>query len=531
MEERKLSPREKAAISVAEKMGISPAEADRIMTAAKRKYGIRYVDFDKHDFHNVPDCDKALKVKQIALDKEKRENLKEMRAACATLAMEKCGMSEEEAQQAFLDAKANYGLNAEQYLKYEFCCLTPEERENVLEEIKLTKENNKLRVEKFREQCITLAMEKMGWSREEAEKDLDETRKRLGCGYIDYRRYHLFSYPKDELPSRYLEIIGSRENRKSRDDGMKEKFFAEIMEKTGWTEAELEEKVEAAYENCQASWKDYYTFRFWEIPEEEQLTYFTQHYSLALADKYDTNDFHRDILLNKELSCYQFSEFFRRPWCINRDINREEFAEKFHGEKKLVYKPLDGNGGIGIIVFDNNDHTYDEIMKLPRGVVEGFVVQHPEMNKLTPNSVNTLRIVGVHTDEFSKIAYAALRCGSGKSVVDNFTDGGMVAGIDLATGTVVTNCVTITAEIRENHPETGTAFKGFVIPYFKEALELVEAASKKITGYLGWDVAISENGPVLIEANIMPGNRILQMPYVEDRKGMRHIMAEFLEDK
>ena len=34
MEEKKLSPREKAAISVAEKMGISPVEADRIMTAA-----------------------------------------------------------------------------------------------------------------------------------------------------------------------------------------------------------------------------------------------------------------------------------------------------------------------------------------------------------------------------------------------------------------------------------------------------------------------------------------------------------------
>lgn len=528
-EQKQLSPRERAAISVAKKMGTTQEVADRMMTAAKRKYGIRYVDYDKYDFHLVPEYARDLKIKQIALDKEKRENIKEQRLACVTLAVEKCGMDEETAEKAFADAKAQYGITAAVYLKWEFCCVPDEEKENVLAKIREEKENNKLRVQKFREQCIALAMEKMGWNREEAEADLDETRKRLGCGYIDYRRYHLFGLPKEEQPGRYLEILSSRDNRRNRDDGMKERFYAEIMEKTGWTEEELERQVNAAYENCGASLKDYYTFRFWEISEEEQLTYFTQHYSLGLAAKYDTNDFHRDILLNKELSCYEFSEFFRRPWCINRNISAEEFCQKFHGHKKVVYKPLDGNGGIGIRVMTIEDNTYTELMKLPRGVVEAFVVQHPEMNRLTPNSVNTLRIVGIHTEEFSRIAYAALRCGSGKSVVDNFTDGGMVAGIDLATGTVVTNGVTITGDIREAHPETEAIFKGFVIPCFEEALELVRGASKKITGYVGWDVAISENGPVLIEANIMPGNRILQMPYVEERKGMRHIMAPYAD--
>ena len=46
--------------------------------------------------------------------------------------------------------------------------------------------------------------------------------------------------------------------------------------------------------------------------------------------------------------------------------------------------------------------------------------------------------------------------------------------------------------------------------------------------YLMMDIAITENGPVLIEANIMPGNRILQMPYVTDRIGKRSVMERFL---
>ena len=112
--------------------------------------------------------------------------------------------------------------------------------------------------------------------------------------------------------------------------------------------------------------------------------------------------------------------------------------------------------------------------------------------------------------------------------VDNFTDGGMVVGVDLEKGEIVTDGVTIDGTVFTHHPETNTKFRGFKIPYFKETLEMVQEAGKTISGYVGWDIAITENGPVLIEANIMPGNRILQMPYVTDRIGKRSVMERFL---
>ena len=305
------------------------------------------------------------------------------------------------------------------------------------------------------------------------------------------------------------------------------------MDETGWTRKELIDRIADAKARTGATWKDYYAFKFWQIDEEEQATYFTQKLSNKLSELYDVNDFHRDILLNKELSCYEFSEFFKRGWCINKTVSMEEFKQIFKDDKKVVYKPLDGNGGIGIKVFDVSgdaiEDAYNDIIKLQRGVVEAFVIQHPEMSRITPSSVNTLRVVCLSTDTTSEVAYAALRIGSGKSFVDNFTDGGMVAGVDLTTGTVVTNGFTVDGISNAAHPETGTVFKGFQIPFFKEALEMVEQAGRKVVGYIGWDIAITENGPVLIEANIMPGNRILQMPYVEDRIGMRHVMDRFFK--
>ena len=47
---------------------------------------------------------------------------------------------------------------------------------------------------------------------------------------------------------------------------------------------------------------------------------------------------------------------------------------------------------------------------------------------------------------------------------------------------------------------------GRKIPFWNEVLSICNDAAKKIPKcqYIGWDVAITENGPLLIEGNHMP---------------------------
>lgn len=258
--------------------------------------------------------------------------------------------------------------------------------------------------------------------------------------------------------------------------------------------------------------------------------------------KYDVDKEFSYILTDKGKTNEYFEEYLNRPWCVNTRVSQDEFFNTFAGIEKVIYKPIDGNRGKGIKSFklsnENIKDVYNELSAMPEGVVEAFVVQHPEMSSLNPDSVNTVRIVSISSNRKSvtkggknmDIAYAALRIGNGNSVVDNFHSGGMAASIDMATGQLNTAAADMNGNVFDPHPVTGTPIKGFKVPYFDEAVNMVKEAieKNKIEGYLGWDIAISENGPVLIEVNVSPGVVLLSMPYATEKIGMRKFMEKYL---
>ncbi len=55
----------------------------------------------------------------------------------------------------------------------------------------------------------------------------------------------------------------------------------------------------------------------------------------------------------------------------------------------------------------------------------------------------------------------------------------------------------------DRHPETGRPFAGFRLPWWQEACEAVKRAAMEFLPVrtLGWDVALTEDGPVIVEAN------------------------------
>ena len=91
---------------------------------------------------------------------------------------------------------------------------------------------------------------------------------------------------------------------------------------------------------------------------------------------------------------------------------------------------------------------------------------------------------------------------------------GLACRLDPQTGRVVGYTYNNRMKRFETHPLTGIPFMGFQVPLWDEALDMVRKAARKAYGYnchwIGWDVAITPDGPALIEANWRPGTELPQ---------------------
>ncbi len=401
----------------------------------------------------------------------------------------------------------------------------------------------KLRRAEEKEGFIQTVMKKTGWDHAYAAAQMSEAKKQVGISYKNYVKHAFYLVPPEEQKEKYAAIKADTKEEKAAKKAKKnEAYLKTVMDATGWDKEYAQEKIKQANKENGVSYEHYAIYRFWELTPEEQKTYFSKGDADRLRDIYNTNSSILKIFMNKDLFCKNFDEYLGRPWCTTDQMTLHVFKEKFASVGKVIYKPLSSSGGRGIEVFSFDDSTaenvYAQIRSMPKGIVEGYVVQHPEMKKLSLNSVNTVRIVTIQTfDDIPGVekgkvhfVYGGVRMGNGSSVVDNLHQGGMIACIDINTGVIETDAVDFANRVYERHPDTNVQIKGFQVPYFQEAKQLIEKACAGIPGYLGWDIAITETGPIIIELNTHPGADGLQTPFIPQKEGKRYVVEKFLYD-
>ena len=153
------------------------------------------------------------------------------------------------------------------------------------------------------------------------------------------------------------------------------------------------------------------------------------------------------------------------------------------------------------------NEIYDDVIS-SEFLFQETIQQHPEINKLNSASINTIRIdTFINSDGKIDIISAHIRMSTNNSHVDNISAGGCFVGIGLQTGklkkTGYSSIRIIGARVLKKHPVTNSVFENFSIPFFLEAKELAVKAAGLIPELrlVGWDVAIGESGPILVEGN------------------------------
>ncbi|KQY68598.1 hypothetical protein ASD39_04130 [Sphingomonas sp. Root50] len=156
----------------------------------------------------------------------------------------------------------------------------------------------------------------------------------------------------------------------------------------------------------------------------------------------------------------------------------------------------DGNG-VRVAVADVADRMAKEDC-----IVQPRIANHPAVADITNGALASLRVVTGLSEGRAVALAAMLYLPSGTRTT---SIAGIGCAIDLARG-VLTRALDFRNDAREIevHPDTGNAIVGRTLPFWQESLRLATDAHQRAFDrfvFLGWDVALAEGGPLLLEAN------------------------------
>lgn len=275
----------------------------------------------------------------------------------------------------------------------------------------------------------------------------------------------------------------------------------------------------------ETGFQDYYDWDFHLLNRRERRTFMTHPKSNHLAQKLNRPE-HRGLFADKSRFNARFADALHREWLDLRVASAEELAAFLARHDRVMAKVADSLGGDGIQAFATADIRDPEAWRAERlaarqVLVEEFLAQHPVMASLNPSSVNTLRIITFRDDRDRVHTLArTLKMGNGGDV-DNFSDGGMYTMLD-ADGVAHHPAFDGDGRVFSVHPLSGTSIVGFAVPLWDAVNALVERLAREVPEipYVGWDIAITPDGPAVIEGNYNTGVFQLKPSVTGVREGL-----------
>ena len=202
----------------------------------------------------------------------------------------------------------------------------------------------------------------------------------------------------------------------------------------------------------------------------------------------------------------------------NRIIDKEQAIKNLATLSECFIKPsIDSSSGVGCRVLNMHDgidtRTKDTAEEIIRDYKDNFTIQekvvcHDSLRKLSPDSVNTFRVMSYIWNNEIHVAPAVLRIGRTGKDVDNAHAGGLFVGIE-SDGSLCDKAFTEMHDIFTEHPDTHVEFKDYQIPLFKKVGSAAYEAHARIPqiGIINWDFTVDHDGKVvLIEGNMRYGS-------------------------
>ena len=252
-------------------------------------------------------------------------------------------------------------------------------------------------------------------------------------------------------------------------------------------------------------------------------------YAMLLENKIIFNDYlaYNGIPVPKVLFSYRNGRFFKKG---GTELSDEAVNNLLldSGANRIFAKKALGCCGEGVSVFKRRDDHYyalDGVLVDAAHIRNVFgdkdshfeeqLSQDHILSQFCSDTINTIRVITMNSSgKGSTIVGASIRFGRMGGYVDNLAQGGVSVNLDTDTG------VLFDYGMREydltkyyEHPDTKIKFAKVVIPQWSKIKELIAHVSSLLPPFreIGWDIALTLDGPVIVELNTGTGVYSVQM--------------------
>ena len=225
------------------------------------------------------------------------------------------------------------------------------------------------------------------------------------------------------------------------------------------------------------------------------------------------NPKYKHLLKNKVEALELFSDFVSRRWLYAPKSSFSEFMDFVNKTPVFIAKPVDKFEGEGIEKHSTSDVSEEDLKTLYNHLVSnGMLVEeclkaHDDIY-LGTKSLNTFRLYTLIDGKGDvRVLKAKYRAGTGDAITD--TDEGCIAyPISIEHGVIEGPGINEVLNSKNYfyHPGSDKLVVGMKIPMWDRVLEVVTEAAKKIPQirYIGWDIAVTNDGVEMIECNRAP---------------------------
>lgn len=258
------------------------------------------------------------------------------------------------------------------------------------------------------------------------------------------------------------------------------------------------------------TFNEYVCYKFYCKTKKQRRAFLSDRDIACLC--YDLNDLRYMRLLNDKAETYRiFKEYYKREAVvISSESDMRAFLNFVNEHSIFVKKLVNEACGRSVELIDltktaiSPSKLFFQLLSRGKTIIEELVVQSDTLKELNETSVNTLRCITLGDKKQIIAPFFFMKAGRKGSFVDNGAAGGLLIAVNSETG-VLGSAIDEFGNEYIVHPDSGTKIEGFQLPEWKQ----VKAMSCELSARLpeckmiGWDLAHTEKGWVLIEGNSM----------------------------